>query len=208
MSEIIPHSFTRTKARQGTTTPPPKPTVIQTTPNSYHSSSHSSSLAVVNKVVDEVNKYLADNLSGIKTLTPEQFAIIILGLEHKKLRSAVGTELMGKLEAYLLTTLYPGDEPVLYPSAVDLFNSAATDSNTKEHAKLFLIQDDIPVRGSFVKQKPDLCGAFRSLVEKFDVKSDKLAGWMYWALILYVVEIKHQKGYMLERKYELPSTGE
>ena len=125
------------------------------------------------------------------------------------MHSAAGIKLKGKLEAYLSgTTLYPGDEHSLYPSAVDLFNSATTDSNTGEHAKLFSIQDDVPVRGSYMKGKPDLCRAFKSLVEKFDVKSDKLAGQMYWALILYVVEIKHQKGYMLESKYELPSTGE
>ncbi|KAJ4500873.1 hypothetical protein C8R41DRAFT_809246 [Lentinula lateritia] len=89
----------------------------------------------------------------------------------------------------------------LYKSLIALLNELRGNSENI----VFYKQDAIPVRGSLVKQTPDIGAVFKELVESRDLLALPHASdeKIFWGLIHTFVEVKHEDGKMIRDDCEL-----
>ncbi|KAE9390465.1 hypothetical protein BT96DRAFT_344370 [Gymnopus androsaceus JB14] len=180
---------------------------VESTPNSQHNASYSSAITYGIKPktkVEDANLHLQGDLKGMKTLPAKDWALTIFGVNLSKDVSTISEEIEDKLNRYLDQTNRRCKEPDLYPSLVALLNKIGSDGSDK----VFYTQDPVPVRGSFVSQKPDIGMLFKALAVGEDKMLKILSGKkgrVFYALLLAIVEAKHRKGESLGAKYKRES---
>ncbi|KAJ3723259.1 protein kinase [Lentinula raphanica] len=213
---------------QITQTPPKKsthgPKVVDSTPQSKRAATHARD--EVPQVIEEVNKFLEDDVSDKVVLTLDEFATIILGLDPKcgieenftlnpeseavkdafqdYLRLAIGeADGVGKRRKGRAK-----DEKELYQPLVNLLNIFSCAEEDIDE-RIFYVQDPRPVLGSLLERKPDLGVIYAQLLDLAENESlsERLAETdikgVFWGILLFFVEVKHKKGNFIG----LPSGG-
>ncbi|KAE9392627.1 hypothetical protein BT96DRAFT_265397 [Gymnopus androsaceus JB14] len=184
---------------------------VESTPNSQHNASYSSAITYGIKPktrVEDANLHLRGDLESMRTLPAKEWALTIFGEVPAKDVSTISEEVEAKLNRYLDQTNRQCKEPELYPSLVALLNKIGSDGSDK----VFYTQDPVPVRGSFVSQKPDIGMLFKALAVdennmlKILSAKQKKMGRVFYALLLAIVEAKHRKGELLGAKYKRESS--
>ena len=181
---------------------------VESTPNSQHNASYSSAITYGIKPktkVEDANLHLRGDLESIKTLSAKEWALTIFGEDQSMDVSTISVEVEDELNRYLDQTNRRCKEPELYPSLVALLNKIGSDGSDK----VFYTQDPVPVRGSFVSQKPDVGMLFKALAVSEDNMLNILSakkGRVFYALLLAIVEAKHRKGELLGAKYKRQSS--
>ncbi|KAJ3977301.1 protein kinase [Lentinula raphanica] len=209
---------------QITQTPPKKsthgPKVVDSTPQSKRAATHARD--EVPQVIEEVNKFLEDDVSDKVVLTLDEFATIILGLDPKcgieenftlnpeseavkdafqdYLRLAIGeADGVGKRRKGRAK-----DEKELYQPLVNLLNIFSCAEEDIDE-RIFYVQDPRPVLGSLLERKPDLGVIYAQLLDLAENESlsERLAETdikgVFWGILLFFVEVKHKKGNFIGR---------
>ncbi|KAJ3762920.1 protein kinase [Lentinula raphanica] len=204
---------------QITQTPPKKsthgPKVVDSTPQSKRAATHARD--EVPQVIEEVNKFLEDDVSDKVVLTLDEFATIILGLDPKcgiEEKFTLGPEseaVKDAFQAYLKLAIgeadgdkkrrkgRANDEKELYQPLVDLLN-LFTCAGEDIDERIFYVQDPRPVLGSLLERKPDLGVIYAQLLDLAENESlseclaeNDIKG-VFWGILLFFVEVKHKKG--------------
>ncbi|KAJ3901621.1 hypothetical protein F5879DRAFT_1003770 [Lentinula edodes] len=171
----------------------------QSTPFSHHSSSYSATALSNDKKykVEEANKYLMGDLANVRTLPVKEWASLSLNLDVDKDTYELTENIKKKFQDYLKAVKNAKNEmdKELYKSLIALLNELRGNSENI----VFYKQDAIPVRGSLVKQTPDIGAVFKELVESRDLLALPHASdeKIFWGLIHTFVEVKHEDGKMI-----------
>ncbi|KAJ3893222.1 hypothetical protein GG344DRAFT_43743 [Lentinula edodes] len=177
----------------------------QSTPFSHHSSSYSATALSNDKKykVEEANKYLMGDLANVRTLPVKEWASLSLNLDVDKDTYELTENIKQKFQDYLKAVKNAKNEmdKELYKSLIALLNELRGNSENI----VFYKQDAIPVRGSLVKQTPDIGAVFKELVESRDLLALPHASdeKIFWGLIHTFVEVKHEDGKMIRDDCEL-----
>ncbi|KAJ4469222.1 hypothetical protein J3R30DRAFT_3214926, partial [Lentinula aciculospora] len=151
----------------------------------------------VKYTVDEVNKYLEQDLLGARILPTEQWAHDGLNLDLNKDDYQLPSHVRDKFASYLKVVGEAKNErdEHLYPALVDLLNSIS-DGEQNERI-IFYKQDAVPVRGSHVMQIPDIGAVFQGLIKKEDTSHPPTSGRIVWGHLCTIVEGKLEGGKMV-----------
>ncbi|KAJ3863509.1 hypothetical protein EV359DRAFT_82319, partial [Lentinula novae-zelandiae] len=171
----------------------------KSTPFSHHSSSYSATALSNDEKykVEEANQYLMGDLANVRTLPVKEWASLSLNLDVDKDTYQLTENIKKKFQEYLKAVKNAKNErdKELYKSLIALLNELRGNSENM----VFYKQDAIPVRGSLVKQTPDIGAIFKELVESRDLLALPHASdeKIFWGLILIFVEVKHDYGKMI-----------
>ncbi|KAJ3849331.1 hypothetical protein EV368DRAFT_47500 [Lentinula lateritia] len=177
----------------------------KSTPFSHHSSSYSATALSNDKKykVEEANKYLMGDLANVRTLRVKEWASLSLNLDVDKDTYELTENIKKKFQDYLEAVKNAKNEmdKELYKSLIALLNELRGNSENI----VFYKQDAIPVRGSLVKQTPDIGAVSKELVEFRDLLALPHASdeKIFWGLIHTFVEVKHEDGKMIRDDCEL-----
>ncbi|KAJ3912995.1 hypothetical protein F5877DRAFT_71931 [Lentinula edodes] len=174
-------------------------TPAKSTPHSNHSSSFSSTALLNDRQykVDEANKYLIGDLANVRTLPVKEWSLLSLNLDLDKDTYQLSEQVKKKFQNYLNaeTKAKRETDPELYNSLIALLNELKGNSRNI----VFYRQDVVPVRGSPVKQKPDIGAVFKELIGSRDplVLAQASDEKIFWGLIILLIEVKHEKGKLI-----------
>ncbi|KAJ3760275.1 protein kinase, partial [Lentinula raphanica] len=216
---------------QITQTPPKKsthgPKVVDSTPQSKRAATHARD--EVPQVIEEVNKFLEDDVSDKVVLTLDEFATIILGVDPKcgiEEKFTLGPESEAVKDAfqdYLRLAIGEADgvgkrrkgrakeEKELYQPLVNLLNIFSCAEEDIDE-RIFYVQDPRPVLGSLLERKPDLGVIYAQLLDLAENESlsERLAETdikgVFWGILLFFVEVKHKKGNFIGRSKACQNT--
>ncbi|KAJ3814491.1 hypothetical protein F5876DRAFT_72843 [Lentinula aff. lateritia] len=205
-------------------TPKPKqdhgPPVVESTPMSRRCTTHAED--EVPKRADVVNKFLEDDISDRLEVSLDDFATLILDLpDDWQIRDDFtllpdSEAVKDAFAAYLKVAIgevdgedqkrkgMAGHESGLYQPLANLLNSLRDGEGRRLgndiDEKIFYVQDPRPVLGSLIARKPDLGGIYIELLKL--TKNKKLSDYLarkkivgvFWGLLLYFIEVKHEQG--------------
>lgn len=177
----------------------------QSTPQSEYAGSQaiSQDLLERQRKVEEANKELLQDVRERESLDIHSWADIFLGISPKDYQDRQWLpDTEAAYKEYLLAASREGHEKLLYPILVKLLNSLRP-SDQKDDRKSFYIQDPYHVHGSTLQHIPDICALYEAICKDPLKLHEKLkTEWkVFWALVLFFLEVKHKKGRTLEVKY-------
>ncbi|KIK54086.1 hypothetical protein GYMLUDRAFT_88235, partial [Collybiopsis luxurians FD-317 M1] len=202
-------------------TPPKSAQIDSTTVDSTPHSRFSASNVYVPRIttLDDIKKQLLVDIKERKTVSMEEFAIKILGLqpdwreveEYQALPQREAVKLA--FEQYVkVATDRKQLENALYQPLVDLLNALGKKGIDPADAKVFYVQDPHYVMGYWALMKPDIGLIFQALLEEWDdneeltllqaktflEENEESVYKMSWPLMLMFTEVKHQNGRQLD----------